>query len=592
MNLFNFIKSSISILDVVGEYASLKKAGLYWKGHCPFHNEKTASFTVSPHKEIFYCFGCSEGGDVISFIAKVENCSPIEAAQHLIDRYKLNPPDSIKMNTSEADSHERHQYFDLCKHLSMWCHNNLLKSPSLLNYVQKRGFNKESVDYFSIGYFPGGLATIKSLLSWMAKYNFLPNDLLEANVISEGKTVLYSPFEERLIFPIKDHLGRHCGFGGRVYKPNDERPKYYNSRENEFFQKGSILFGLDLAKKSIQDLNYVFLVEGYTDCMAMAQYGYTNTVATLGTACTAEHLKTLSRYSQQLYVIYDADKAGHQAMLRLTELCWQVSLELKVICLPTKEDPASFLVKGGDLKPLIDQAKDIFVFFIDSLGTDFATQSLSEKIAHIRKLIDIIYNIQDPLKRDILLQKASKTLEVPVQTMQNELERRNRQQNSFQGYNETQEAQNSDKQGDLSLENTQKLEKKIFCAIINNMQLLNNGNEKYLLEYLPSPLRDILKKLKLLKEEYAGLNFIQFFDKLNDKEKQYVSSLLLEYEEETQQTIFEQLLLHLHKKNWKVIVHDMKKKLAHAKNEGDAQKIEKLLHDFQELKKTIFKNFE
>lgn len=587
MNLFNFIKANISILDVVSEYSSLKKAGLYWKGNCPFHNEKTASFTVSPHKEIFYCFGCNMGGDVISFIEKVENCSPIEAANHLVERYKLNPPANLKLTSSgETDSKERNQYYDLCKAVSAWAHSNLLKNPTLIGYLQKRGFSKESITSFSLGYFPAGLAAVKSLIAAMATQKFLPNDLLDANILSEGKTVLYSPFEDRLIFPIKDHLGRFCAFGGRIFKPNDERPKYYNSRENEFFQKGSILFGLDTAKKSIQDSESAFLVEGYTDCIAMVQYGYKNTIATLGTACTPEHLKQLARYAKSLYVLYDADKAGHNAMLRLTELCWQVSLELKVIYLPEKEDPASFLSKGGDLKPLIAKALDIFVFFIDSLGSEFTSKPLGEKIALIRKLVDIVHNIDDPLKREILLQKASKTLDMPLEAMQDELERSfDRKKPSEQ---RVEKAQNNEL---LEAYNPQKLEKMIFCAIINNMQLLNINNEKYLLEYLPSPLRDILKKLKYEKDAYAGLDFLQFFDKLNDKEKLYVSSLLLENEEETQPSAFEQLLLQLHKKNWKVIVHDVKKQLDQAKKEGDTQKVEKILQDFQTLKQTMVKNF-
>lgn len=585
MNLFTFIKANVAILDVVSEYTALKKAGLYWKGQCPFHNEKTASFTVSPHKEIFYCFGCHAGGDVVSFIEKIEHCTPIQAANHLIERYKLNPPPEIK-TTSESNTQEKNNYYEICKIFAAWCHNNLLKSPSLLSYAQKRDISKESMSHFSLGYFPAGLATVKNLLGFVAQHKFLPQDLLEAHILSEGKTVLYSPFEDRLIFPIKDHLGRFCGFGGRIFKPNDERPKYYNSRENEFFQKGSILFGLDSAKKSIQEKECVFLVEGYTDCIAMVQHGYKNTVATLGTACTSEHLKQLARYATSVYVLYDADKAGHAAMLRLTELCWQVSLELKVISLPQKEDPASFLHAGQNLKPFIDKAQDIFIFFIESLGDTFTSKALSEKIALIRKLIEVIHNIDDPIKREILLQKASKTIDIPLEVMAQELERSLDKKIAINS-----QGQKGETKGDFEANSPQKLEKKIFCVIINNMQLLNINNEKYLLEYLPSPLRDILKRLKLEKDTQADLDFLQFFDKLNDQEKLYVSSLLLENEEDAQQSTFEQLLLQLHKKNWKVIVHDVKKQLDQAKNEGDTKKVAKILHDFQELKQTMIKNF-
>lgn len=588
MNLFNFVKSQVSILDVVNQYATLRKAGLYWKGTCPFHNEKTASFTVSPHREIYYCFGCHFGGDVISFMAKVENCSPIEAAKLLIDRYQLTLPDSL---TSELNSpvytQERKEYYELCKVVAAWCHDNLLRSPALMSYVQKRGFTKDMVSHFKMGYFPGGLPAIKNLLAFAQKQQFLPTDLVDANIVSEGKTMLYSPFEERVIFPIKDHLGRFCGFGGRIYKNADERPKYYNSKENEFFTKGSLLFGLDLAKKQIQDSGYAFLVEGYTDCIAMVQYGHVNTVATLGTACTLEHLKQLARYCQQLYVIYDADKAGHQAMLRLTELCWQVSLELKVILLPAKEDPASFLTKGNSLGPLVKEAKDIFIFFIDSLGTDFASKHLSEKIALIRKLIGTINSIDDPLKRDILLQKASKTLDIPLETIKNEVGR------SFDQRRKTaEEPIKIDEELEIREQPEQgagKLEKTVFCAIMNNAELFNNTNEKYLLQYLPNPLRDILEKLKIIKDEHGFIKFVDFFDRLSDIEKNYVSKLLLEHEQEVLPATFEQLIMQLHKKNWKVIVHTIKEKIAQAKNNGDLVGVARIMQDFQELKQAMMR---
>ena len=319
MNLFNYIKNHISILDVVQQYATLKKAGLYYKGICPFHYEKTPSFTVSPHKEIFYCFGCHVGGDVISFTAQAEQCSPLGAAQHLVEYYHLEIPEDIMgslAKTSQEGHHEKKRYHQLCQQAMHWFHQNLIKSPAVLNYVRQRSIQQAMIERFSLGYFPGGYHAIKRLIAYVGQENFLVDDLLKANILAEGKTDLYSPFEERIIFPIKDHLGRICGFGGRVYKKDDERPKYYNSRENSYFNKGSLLFGFDNAKKSIQEHGAVFLVEGYTDCIAMVQNNYTNTVATLGTACTLEHLHHVARYAQELFVLYDGDQAGQKAVLR------------------------------------------------------------------------------------------------------------------------------------------------------------------------------------------------------------------------------------------------------------------------------------
>ncbi len=271
MDIFSFIKSNVNILDVTKQYANLKKTGLYWKGHCPFHHEKTASFTVSPHRDIFYCFGCSSGGDVITFMSKVEQCSAIDAVKLLADRYNIDlPEDSHIPSIGSAD--EKDRYFQLCALVNKWCCEQLQKSPLAKEYLDSRTITHESITYFGIGFFPSGLSSVQSLIRYAQKNNVLADDLLKANILGQAKRVLYSPFEGRIIFPIKDHLGRFCGFGGRVFKPEDNRAKYYNSKENTYFTKGQLLFGFDLAKQSIQKSESVFLVEGYTDCIAMYQH--------------------------------------------------------------------------------------------------------------------------------------------------------------------------------------------------------------------------------------------------------------------------------------------------------------------------------
>ncbi len=579
MSIFSYIKSHIPILDVVNEYSTLKKAGMYFKGHCPFHHEKTASFTVSPHKDIFYCFGCHVGGDVISFITKIENCSPLDAAKLLAERHQIDLPKDIRFEHSEKHFEEKQHYYELCKTVAQWAHKQLLKTPSTLKYIKERGFVKESITYFNIGYFPGGIPAIKVFLQAMKQNNFLPQDLLEANIMARGKTVFYSPLEERIIFPIKDALGRFCGFGGRTFKSHDTRPKYYNSRENEYFTKGSLLFGLDLAKKSIQQTETVYLVEGYTDCIAMVQHNYPNTVATLGTACTLAHLKQLARYAHQLFIIYDSDKAGHQALIRLTELCWQVNMELKVIDLPPGEDPASFLTNSGDLVPLIQQAKDIFFFFINTLGTNFVTKSLSQKVQITRSLLQVIQTIKDSLKQDILLQQAAKTFDVPFESLKKELARGNQY---------SQKPSKTPNQSHSSTDNqVPKLEKKIFCAIMHNMQLFNRGNAQLLIDYLPSPLRNILNQLHNQQKKHAEIELITFFEVLDEQQKQYIIKLLLEEQEIVGEPAFKQLLTQLHKKQWKIIVHNIKIKLTEAKQEGNHEKVTQILQDFLDLQHKI-----
>jgi DNA primase len=581
MNLFTFIKARVAILDVISEYVTLKRAGGYHKGTCPFHHEKTASFTVSPDKDIFYCFGCHVSGDAISFIAKIENCSQKDAAKLLSEKYSIELPQNISFELSEKHTEEKNHYFAICKAVALWCHEQLLKNPSAQAYFQKRGFGQDSFNYFTLGYFPSGNASINDLLYSMKKQSILPRDLIDAHILAEGRTTFYSPFEERLIFPIKDLLGRHCGFGGRIFKDHDTRPKYYNSRENEYFTKGSLLFNLDKAKKSIQETGKIFLVEGYTDCMAMTQQGIPNTVATLGTACTIEHLKQLARYAEHIYIVYDGDAAGKQAVLRLTELCWQVNLELKVILLPNGDDPASFFAKNGDMQTLINNAQDIFFFFIDSLGQNFINKPLNQKIQITRSFLEVIAAITDSLKKDILLQKAAKTFDIPFESLKEELE-------GSQSTRKTPESTRVclDTQND-QVESISLLEKRIFCAIMNNMELLNGEMRVRLIKYLPSPLKDILIKLKETLEKSEKVTFGLFFDTLNAHEKQYISKLLLENNEVVDDGAFDKLLEQLQKKQWKIIVRDIKLQLARAKQEGNADKISLILRDLMELQNKL-----
>jgi len=584
MNIFSFIKSRILIQDVVSEYTSLKKAGLYWKASCPFHSEKDASFTVSPHKEIFYCFGCHAGGDVISFIEKMEQCSPLEAARFLVDRYNIEVPEDIEWDRSGATSfEEKEHYFKLCSSVADWAHQALLKSREALKYLVDRGITKNSITTYNLGYFPGTQKGISSLLKFVQKQNILADDLVEVHILTEGKGYLYSPFEERIIFPIKDHLGRFCGFGGRIFKKHDERAKYYNSRENSYFQKGKLIFGLDHARSYIQKTNEVFLVEGYTDCIAMNQKGYQNTISTLGTACTADHLQILSRYCDSLFILYDGDAAGRKAILRLAELCWQVSLELRVVLLPIGQEPASFLAQDGDLKELVNKSRDIFEFFTEVLGKDYQGKTLAEKVESVRKILAMIASISDSLKQTVLLQKAASVLDLPYETLHQEL---GKIRFKSRGSTSVPAKQDVESKDPLPVKELSKLEKKIFFAIISNIQLFNSKNEAYLVGYFSEPLQSILNRLQKAKIDDPEMDFKQFFDTLEKGEQRLVSGILLECEDQVEGKSFEYLVDQFRRKNWKNMVSTIKTQMKSCQDQAGSS--DKLLNDFLSLKKKIF----
>jgi DNA primase len=586
MNIFNFIKSRVEIVQVINDYTSLKRLGVYWKGSCPFHHERTASFTVTPHKDIFYCFGCHKGGDVIAFIALAENCSQLEAARYLAERYGIELPEEVAWEKTEAHVEEKKRYHQLCELVATWCANNLSKSTTATTYIKNRGITQESVKSFSIGYFPPQKAAINSLLAFIQKENFIAQDLMAARIVLEGKHGLYSPFEERIIFPIKDAMGNFCGFGGRIFQPGDERAKYYNSHEHPFFNKGSLLFGFDRAKKQIQAKNGVFLVEGYTDCIAMVQAGLNNTVATLGTACSAEHLKTISRYAQQLYIVYDGDAAGQKAIIRLSEICWGFDMELFVLTLPPQEDPASFLQKSGDINALISGARDIFSCYIDQLeGESFTKKRIPERVHAVRELLAVIARVHDPLRRDLLLQRASDACAIPFQTLLREMSISKPKQRDS-GEESAVRQMPIKEQKNLKSENFE-LEKQIFCAILNSQEI-SEEDATLLIATLPPTLGIIFNKLYVFRQS-QGKEFSTFFSALEAKEQEIVSKALIKSANKPDPEEMARLLEQLRKKQWKIMVNDVKIRLAHAQQARNDANVQKIVAEFQSLKQKMLR---
>lgn len=571
MSIFDIIKQKVNILSVINEYITLKKIGSYYKGRCPFHSERTASFTVSPDKGIFYCFGCQAGGDVIFFVSKIENCTQLEAAKVIQEKYNI---DLSAYNFTLESFDKKKIYINVHEVFLKWVVKNLNESSLAQDYLTSRSINKNSVETFQIGFMPGGQQAIKSLILFAQKNNILASDLVDIKVLYQGKNGMYSPFEDRIIFPIKDHLGNLVGFGGRVIKKDDERAKYYNSHDNKFFNKGSLLFGLNLAKSSIQKKNAIFLVEGYLDVILMFQHDFTQSVATLGTACTKEHLSLLARYANRLYLLYDQDNAGQKAIMRVAESCWQVNIDLYVINLPKNDDPASFLAKNLDLKPLILKAKDIFSFYIDALNINFFNSSLSEKMAAVKKIIDIIGNIEDQLKQNILLRRASEIFDINFDILKSSLD-------SKLGL-KIKEGSNDDlakKDNSCEIIDTSKisqLEKKIIATLVNDKVSLKNLSQEDL-NFLTLFISESIKNLfiKLVNDNV-----------LNEAEKSLVNKVIIE---SGNNNSLEQLILSFYKKQWKVLVDDIKFKIKQAEKYDDKELISKLLNDLALLKEKILK---
>ncbi|KKS45250.1 MAG: primase protein [Microgenomates group bacterium GW2011_GWC2_45_8] len=334
------IKERLGITELIGSYIKLEKAGKNLKARCPFHNEKTPSFFVSPDRGSFYCFGCGAKGDIFSFVEQMEGLDFKGALKLLAERA------GVKLeyrNVGERDSREK--IFQILEEAAKYFEANLKLNDEAKTYLEKRGVKEKTRIMFRLGFAPDEW---RSLLTHLKSKKFSENDLAKAGLIKKGETGgnYYDRFRNRIIFPIADSAGRIVGFSGRILKGKSDDAKYINSPETELFVKSRILYGLDKAKAEIRRRDFAVLVEGQMDLLLSHQVGVANTVASSGTALTDEHINLLKRFSDRLLLVFDPDEAGFKAALRGAGLALARGLEVKVAALPEGLDPADLVLKN------------------------------------------------------------------------------------------------------------------------------------------------------------------------------------------------------------------------------------------------------
>jgi DNA primase len=407
------IKSRVDIVDFISRYVGLKKSGQNWKGLCPFHSEKTPSFTVNEAKQIFHCFGCGVGGDVITFLMKYENVSFQEAMGTLAKDAGIPlPADTAGTKTLQRDAKIRNALLDACKYFEM----RLRESETTRGYLRERGVSEESAGLFRLGYAPAGW---HNLLSYLRKAGHDDQVIQAAGLVVKGEKGFYDMFRQRVMFPIMSAGGGILAFGGRALTDgkdprNGSVPKYINSPETAVFRKSDTLFGLYTAKEAIRRENRVIIVEGYMDVIICVQHGFRNVVAPLGTSLTSGHVRRLRNFSNESLLVFDGDAAGKSAAKRALPLICQNDYRAKVLLLPDNEDPDSFLRKygSGAFGALIGKAKTLIDFF---LGV--TTGGKSEVV---REALSLIAMIKDPLTADEMLTELSDRARVNEMTLREE----------------------------------------------------------------------------------------------------------------------------------------------------------------------------
>lgn len=406
------------IVEVISHYIPLKRAGANFKALCPFHNERTPSFIVSPSKQIFHCFGCGEGGNVFGFVMKYEHLTFVDAVKLLADKAGVVIPEQKeKIGTDKAKGLWEVNKF-ACGLFNKWLCNPDVGKPAY-TYLKKRGIKDEIINKFKLGYAPGG----NELLKEVKKAGISTDLLKQAGLVVAGNSGPQDMFRNRLIFPIFNATGNVAGFSGRVL--DDKLPKYINTPETQIFHKGKVLYGLDISKSEIMKQRQVIICEGYFDFMRLYQEGIRYAVASQGTAFTEDQVHLLRRYTEEIVVSFDSDIAGKKAALAGLEMFLKEGLQVRVITLPKPHDPDSFIrEKGIDLfRKLITEAKGILEVKFTRLCKEYSTNSIDGKLKVISQLLPDIAKIKNDIWKRQFMKKIASALSVPEDSLWIELKR-------------------------------------------------------------------------------------------------------------------------------------------------------------------------
>ena len=411
------LKQSCDMERIVSGYLPLKKKGRYLVGLCPFHSEKSPSFYVYPQNQSFYCFGCGAGGDVITFIRRIENLEYMEAVKLLADRCGLELP--MDSDQSDARSMLKKRVLEINRESARFFHSCLMSEQGrqAYEYLISRGRDRKTIRHFGLGYAPAGW---DGLLNHLRAKGFSDNDMLEANVVTKGKYGPHDRFSNRVIFPIIDLRGNVVAFGGRAL--DDKGAKYLNSSDTPVFKKSKTLFALNFAKTSKRP--GLILAEEYMDVIAIHQAGFDNAVATLGTALTEEQARLISQYAERVVLAYDSDGPGQAATKRAMNIFDEVGVKVSVLSMTGAKDPDEFIKKYGTERfaMLLDNSRNPVEFELSKLRTTYDTAQADGKVGYLKEACKLFAGIRNPVEREVYITQTANELEISPQAIKAQIE--------------------------------------------------------------------------------------------------------------------------------------------------------------------------
>ena len=522
------IKENNDIVEVISQYIHLKRSGRNYFGICPFHNEKSPSFSVSPDKQIFHCFGCGVGGNVITFISKIEGIGFKEAIENLAERANI----SLPVNTSQEDSKKeelKSKVYKVNAFTADYYHKRLYEPKSKIGqeYVKKRKLTNETLEAYNLG-FSGNFDELYQVLK---KEGFNDEEILESGLVNKNENGKYiDRYRNRFMIPILDVRNRVIAFGGRVL--DDSKPKYINSPENIVYSKGKHLFGLNVAKKG--DTKKLLIVEGYMDAISLHQRGITNVVASLGTALTTNQGWLLRKNAEEVILGFDSDGAGQTAIMRAMEVMQNMGCDMRVLQMSGAKDPDEYIIKYGSARfqKLMDEAISLIEFKVKVLKQSLNLEVAGDKIKFLNEIAKLISKIDNSIEREIYIEKISKSYNISKEAIFGQV-------NKIQ-YSGKPKTKVLEKQKTVTNKNNENSTSQIKDEIIKReniiISILINNPENY--EYIKEKMKvedfqyDI--NVKIIKELYQELekensNVNSVLDKFQDEEIQsHLTSIMAE----------------------------------------------------------------
>ena len=589
------VRFSNDIIDVVSEYTNLKKSGKSYKGLCPFHDEKTPSFNVSPEQQLYYCFGCGVGGNIFNFIMEIEGLTFTEAVEFLAERANIELP---KKDNSQAQQRKVSQRKKLLKihKLATQFYNYLLLESELgqeaYDYLLNRGFDEETIEKFQLGFAPN---------RWQGLYNFLSDKGYSDEILVKSGLILprknsdgyYDRFRNRVMFTIFDHRHQAIGFGGRVLS-SEEQPKYLNSPETPLFDKSKNLYGLNWAKKTMRKTDEVIITEGYTDVITASQFGVENVVASLGTSLTSQQAKILNRYVERVYIAYDADVAGTKATERGLDILKSEGLDVKVISLGHDQDPDEYIKEEGkeSFLQVKNNATSLIQFKINQALGNKDLSNVDERVSAVQELLPILYNINDQVEKDEYLKQVAEKLQIRLEILRTELnkfEKSQHQDRKSSQRNNSNDLKKNIEFNDPKKSGYQNAVNGLLKLILDHSRLIKKVQEELnKSDFVEEDHQQVFTTICDLYQEVGQVEINELFNKLNTESSQKFLTKLAVQGTDFDSSVNQDKILKDYIKKIKGYQSGMKKedleaKIKQAEQDDDYQELNQLLEQYQNL---------